>query len=979
MDIVRLNRIEEVHYEALNLPAGNRQAFLAEACRDDPDLRREVESLLAFSERDGSFLDSAPEALAAEMFAEARTGSELIGKQISHYKIINLLGSGGMGEVYLAEDTKLRRNVALKLLPMQFHTDAERRRRFEKEARAISALNHPNIITIYEIENESDVNFIATEFIDGHTLRELLSEKPLAWQEAVRIAIQVTDALDSAHSVGIVHRDIKPGNIMVRRDGIVKVLDFGLAKLTEPDTGEVDTREQTAPHRVMGTINYMSPEQALGERIDTRTDIFSFGVVLYEMLTGALPYAGSGDTNVNGSTIHRSLSTLNDDSRDIPPALGRIVKHALEKDRDVRYQTFADLRTDLKNLLYDSDQGLSDRAFTRQHTDPNKNGLSTNPDKLSISGSEAAVTGPARRWAIPALAALLVALTGVTVWYYEPFGRPKAVLSSATTKISPFTSFPGAADQPAFSPDGRQIAFSWDGGGKNIDLYVKLVGAGSPLRLTTNPAQDISPSWSPDGRYLAFIRRDDNENAIFVVPALGGSERKVGTADGTFSSQLWTECRLNWSPDGKTLAVPDRLSQEERYGIFLVSAEDGEKHRFTSPPENSGDGAPAFSPDGQKLAFIRSIGFSSAEIYVTDTRGGEPRPLTHDGQRIHSLAWTADGQEIVFSSNRGGGFGLWRVAVDGGIPEQVAGTGQNAFSPAISLQGDQMVYNVSFIDSNIWRADGPAAGRKGTPTKLISSTRQDHSPQYSPDGKKIAFASDRSGSEEIWTCESDGSNCTQLTSFNGSSVGSPRWSPDSRQIVFDARPNGNADIFVISIEGGKPRALVSEPYHDVMASWSWDGAWVYFCSNRTNNREIWKIPAAGGEAVQVTQGGGFEAFEAANGEALYYTKGRGASGVWQTPTTGGEETQVPELIDAAYFRYWAVSPEGIYFVAPAGVDKPAISFFAFANRRTSKLSFIDREPLAGPPGLTVSPDGRSILYAQADQSVSDIMLIENFR
>jgi Tol biopolymer transport system component len=402
--------------------------------------------------------------------------------------------------------------------------------------------------------------------------------------------------------------------------------------------------------------------------------------------------------------------------------------------------------------------------------------------------------------------------------------------------------------------------------------------------------------------------------------------------------------------------------------------DDGEKKRLTSPPESSSDDFPAFSPDGKTLAFIRSGSLSSEDVYLISIGGGNLRRLTANDGRIHSLAWTAGGREIVFSSNRGGPFSLWRVAVSGGTPEWVEAIGQNAYSPAISRQGNRLAYNVSFLDSNIWRLD-----RSGSPAKLISSTRQDHSPQFSPDGRRIVFVSDRSGSDEIWVCESDGSHPVQLTFFDGPVNGTPRWSPDSRQIVFDARPAGNADIYVISAEGGKPHPLTQELAHDVMPSWSRDGSSIYFCSNRSGVYQVWKMPAAGGQAVQVTQQGGFEAFESPDGKSLYYTKGRGSGGIWQMPVAGGQERQLPELLNAGYRRYWAVQDKGIYFVSPVSGARAAIRFFSFATHRVTKIGVMEKDPLQGPPGLTVSPDGRSVLYAQADQSISDIMLVENFR
>jgi Tol biopolymer transport system component len=676
----------------------------------------------------------------------------------------------------------------------------------------------------------------------------------------------------------------------------------------------------------------------------------------------------------------------------VPAELERIITKALEKDREERYQVVKDLLLDMKRLKqrleFEAELARSARSGEKDATS-GPAATETAQPRPALTAEEIArpttsieylvgATKQHKLGAVLALASLLAVGAGLIFWL-APFGWRQA--PPPTARIVPFTTFSGAADQPAFSPDGNQIAFTWDGGnGENLDLYVKLIGAGTPLRLTTNPAEDISPAWSPDGRYLAFFRRSANENGIFIVPALGGAERKLGQTEPNLSRQAWSQCRLSWSPDGKFLAVADRASPQDRYGIFLLSVEDGQKQKLTSPPASSDDIYPAFSPDGRTLAFIRSSRLNSEDLYFISIQSGKLQRLTADERRIHSLAWTADGREIVFSSNRGGGFGLWRAAVSGGRPERLAVTGQNAYSPAISRRGNRLAYNVAFLDSNIWRLDrSSAAGRQNSPTKLISSTRQDHSPQFSPDRKKIVFASDRSGSDELWVCESDGSNPAQLTFFDGPANGTPRWSPDGQQIVFDARPAGNADIYVVSAEGGKPRPLTLEPSHDVMPSWSRDGRWIYFCSNRSGAFQAWKVPAAGGQAVQVTKQGGFEAFESLDGKLLYYTKGRGPGGIWQMPVTGGEERQVPELLSAGYWRYWAVLDDGIYFVAPKASARPTINFFNVATHRVMQLGVLERDPLQGPPGLTVSPDGRWVLYVQADQSISDIMLVENFR
>ncbi len=368
MDRQRLNQIEDLYHSGLELSPDAREAFLDKNSGDDHELRGELGSLLAIKKESNKFFEQPPLSLAAEMFAEKAKKASLLGKQISHYKIISLLGSGGM-DVYLAEDTKLHRQIALKIVKAEFETDVERIERFKREARAVSALNHPNIITIYAIEETEAGNFIATEFIQGQTLRERIAAGPISWQEAVKIALQITRALKSAHSVGIIHRDIKPANIMIRRDGIVKVLDFGLAKLMARDSVSPETREHTAPHRVMGTINYMSPEQILGERVDERTEIVSFGVVLYKMLSGGTPFQGVSDAAIYNATLNKVPPALSELKKEIPPELDQIVKCTMEKDVEKRYASISELRADLKTILHDSQTGSLDSAVQLTNID----------------------------------------------------------------------------------------------------------------------------------------------------------------------------------------------------------------------------------------------------------------------------------------------------------------------------------------------------------------------------------------------------------------------------------------------------------------------------------------------------------------------------------------------------------------------------------------------------------------------------------
>src|SRR5215510_6769248 len=571
---------------------------------------------------------------------------------------------------------------------------------------------------------------------------------------------------------------------------------------------------------------------------------------------------------------------------------------------------------------------------------------------------------------------------GVAIW--AMFFRPPKESPTPLLNIVPFTSFSGRETQAAFSPDGNQVAFVWDGEkGDNLDIYVKLIGAGQPLRLTSHPAADTHPVWSPDGRYIAFFRQAAESSGFYLIPALGGTERKV--ADVFPYRDPFQGNSQYYSPDGKFLAVADKNSQEEPLCIYLVSVETGEKRKVTAPSAGStGDSYPAFAPDGKTLAFIRSSSRATTDLYLLSLGGGATRRLTFDNTSILGLAWTSDGREIVFASRRGGSiYSLWRIPAAGGTPERLPTIGQSVGSPAISRQGGHLAYTQYLDDQNIWRLELDAAGRAGAATSLISSTLDDNGPDYSPDGRKVVFASNRSGGFGIWVCDRDGTNPVQLIDRGPYLTGTPRWSPDGRWIAFDSRSNdtgreGNADIYVISAEGGQPRRLTSDPAEDVTPSWSRDGKWIYFGSTRSGGMQIWKVPAEGGQAAQVTEQGGFEGFESIDGKLFYYAKGRSVPGIWQKSVTGGAETPLLDHHKAGYWRFWAVTQKGIYFATANEPARPVIEFFNFTNRKVTTIATLYRPLSPSDPGLTIAPNGRSLLFGQMDQSGSDLMLVENF-
>ncbi|MDA2928943.1 DUF5050 domain-containing protein, partial [Acidobacteria bacterium AH-259-O06] len=719
-------------------------------------------------------------------------------------------------------------------------------------------------------------------------------------------------------------------------------------------TAQASEELLTSPGTAVGTVAYMSPEQARGEEPDTRTDLFSFGVVLYEMATGSLPFKGTATAVVFSEILTKTPTSPVRLNPELPDELEKITDKALEKDREVRYQSAKDLMVDLKRLKRDTDSGKS------------------------------AITAPAKvQPAVPLrlVGTIVVAIVIIAAgWFW--FVRPPRQEAEAPLSAVPLTSYAGQESGPSFSPDGNQVAFSWDGQKQdNFDIYVQQIGVGRPLRLTTDPAADSRPAWSPDGRHIAFLRGVAPGKAeVRLIPPLGGSERKLAEIGSSSST-------LAWSPDSEWLAVTDRPTTEEPLALFLLSTGSGEKRRLTSPQVGRSDGHPAFSRDGRTLAFSRVVTFGLSHLYLLELSEeyepiGEPRQLTYESGLSRFPVWIQDGREIIFSLGSFTNPSLYRISVSGSArPRRLSFGGENGWHPAISQQGHGLAYAQSTYDTNIWRAAVPRpsispSADTSEPEKLIFSTREDRAESYAPDGARIAFRSDRSGSPEIWVCNSDGSNPVKLTSFGGPTTGSPSWSPDGQQICFVCRPEqGNADICVISSEGGAPRRVTSNPSAENWPSWSRDGEWIYFRSNRSGENQVWKIRPEGGEAVQVTRGGGTRAIESPEGKTLYYSKStQGGQSLWRVSVEGGEERKV--LDGLLYNTGFDVVNEGIYFISgPDASSNQSIAFLEFASGKITPIPSVSN----AFGRISVSPDGRWILYDRWEETQSDLMLVENFR
>jgi Tol biopolymer transport system component/predicted Ser/Thr protein kinase len=880
----------------------------------------------------------------------------MIGQTLGHYRIEAKLGEGGMGVVYRAHDTHLDRPVAIKVLPSERVSDLGRKHRFAQEAKAASALNHPNIITIHDISSDQAVDFIAMEYVAGKALDQVIGNKRVPLRDTLKYAVQIAEALTAAHQAGIVHRDLKPANIMVTEKGLVKVLDFGLAKLTElaeaAGDATVTLEPRTEEGTIVGTVAYMSPEQAEGKRVDARSDVFSFGSVLYEMVTGRRAFHGDSKLSTLTAVLHHEPEPIGPEA---PAELNRIIARCLRKDPARRFQHMEDLKVALEELKEES----GSRALAAPVAKP-----------------------PARRVPLLLVAAAAAVALAAAAWFWFP--RASSHAPEAASTPVPLTSYPGPESQPSFSPDGTQVAFAWRRG-RDWDIYIKQIGVEEPFRLTHDPADELGPAWSPDGGYIAFTRTLPNEKfAAVVVPQRGGPERVVGEFAWpptlVITRGFSPVASLAWTPDSKSLVVAGRDDSKEPFGLFLVSVASGEKRRLTSSPEaGSGDSTPAISPDGRTLVFARFLAYTRADLYLLrlNANGGadaEPVRLPPAGALNAKPTWIADGREIVFwAAPRSSIFGaLWRMAPsESGVPQRLALPGRVAADPAISPRGGRLAYTALSFNWHIWRVGISGSGRESRqPVKFIASTWGELEPHYSPDSSKIAFVSGRSGEREIWVCDSDGSHPVQLTSFGGPLVARPRWSPDGEQIVFYADAAGTRAVYVINAKGGAPRRLTDHPV-GANPEWSSDGRWIYFSSKE----QTWKMPASGGEAIAVP-GLRQVPIESADGKYLYFGRGwPDKYAVWRVPVGGGEKVRV---IDALLpTGGWELFEDGIYYVGMAGDDgRSPIQFKSFA---TGKVETLATTTARVENGFTVSPDRRTILFVQADEGESDLMLVENFR
>ena len=602
----------------------------------------------------------------------------------------------------------------------------------------------------------------------------------------------------------------------------------------------------------------------------------------------------------------------------------------------------------------------------------------------AAASAQPARTSARRRWPLVAAVAAVAASMVALVVARQP--APSAPGSASPVPVAvPLTSYRGSELYPALSPDGSQVAFSWEGPREdNADIYVKLVGPGEPHRLTTDPAADLSAAWSPDGRQIAFLRcaGDGDRCAIYLIPALGGAERRL--ADIGLTAFHAAAGRLAWTPDGAWLAAAGRFGPDDPSEVWLLSPGTGERRRLTTAdPLQIGDYGLAFSPDGRFLALLRFSTRSVGDLYLLPLApghvpGGPLVRLTNESLSVGGVGWSPEGNRVYYSSGGALGYRTLRMlAFDPARPERRVEpvplpAGEHATMLASARR--HIVYAREQWDTNIWRLSLPAA--PGGPSLAIASTLHDHNPDFSADGKKVTFTSTRSGTEEIWVANADGTAATQMTTVGGPNTSNSRWSPDGRTILFNSRRSGSSDLYLLDVATRSLRRLTDDAGDEYEPRWSRDGSRIYFVSTRGGRPEVWRIPSGGGAAVQVTRGGGTAAFESADGRWLYYAKDMGRpTSIWRVPVEGGEETKV--LDGLSYTFNYAVTSKGIYLLAVRGASSFAqVEFFDFATGRATVLHTLDRPHWFG---FAVSPDERSILFSKVDSRNGDLIVVENLR
>jgi serine/threonine protein kinase len=881
------------------------------------------------------------------------------GTRVGPYEIVSLVGAGGMGEVYRARDTKLGREVALKVLPAAVASDPERLARFRREARVLAALNHPQIAAIYGLEEVDGISALVLELVPGQTLAERLKAGRIPPHEALIIAGQIADALDAAHQKGIVHRDLKPANIKLSSATTVKVLDFGLAKALH-EGFEVDsshsptvTASDTDAGLILGTPAYMSPEQARGDPVDRRTDIWAFGCLLFEMLTGTPAFVRRTVTDTIAAILHAEPEWTRLPV-ETPEGIRRLLTRCLRKDADRRLHDIADARIELEDAMV----------------------VAVKP----IEGYRPRQWSPVTRWGIVVAAA--VVLLSIVLLQFRNLSPP----TPPEARVNRLTDFAGLEESPAFSPDGRSVAFTAGVGGTR-QLFVQLIAGGAPLQLTRDPIDHELPRWSPDSSsiwYFSPAASGEAQGNVWEVPALGGTPRRVINSLG--------------GADGNPIDGRLALFRLAKAGIELATvAPDGSNLNVVAElPATTYYLYPRWSRDGRWIAFQRgdSVRF---DIFVVPAAGGQPRQVTRDNNMIGGFAWLPDSTGLIYSSSRGSTMpylptlNLWRVALSNGAVRQVTSGEVSYLQPDLSRAGTILV-NRMRLQTDIWKfpVDGPPADNVRRGTRITSQTGHVLTPTVGRNDKEVAFLSDSGGHANLWVVNTENGDMRQITHERDPNVavGVPVWSPDGRAIAFVYSRGNQGLTFGVWLVGPDGSNLRNVANPGLGPAWSADGRWLYYSTRGGTDASqvvLQKVRTDGGEPITVRTER-LRNVIGSDGTTLYYTIERPlVDGTPEFEIRAASPENAPfrvlTRIPASRVPIWqivnpALSPDGKW-LAQALTDGFTTNIWALSTQTGQWRQLIDFGDRATFIARRVSwsADGQSILAAVGEGD-SDIVLLE---
>ena len=916
-------RVKELCGAALQRAPGARAQFLAEACADD-SVRREVETLLAAYE--SQFMEQPAVGEVAELIVQGPSNKLAAGTRVSHYEIVRSIGAGGMGEVYLAEDTRLNRRVAIKFLPSDSVADEQANSRLLREAQAAATLEHPHICAVHEIGEADGRQFIVMQYVEGETLADRLKRAPLPLKAALDVAVQVADALAEAHAHGIVHRDIKPANIIINPRGQVKVLDFGLAKRIVVDSEDKTQKRLSQSGVIMGTVAYMSPEQARGQTVDARTDVWSLGVVLYEMVAGRNPFVGETMSDCLAAILKTEPPPLECQSEAASVELQHILRKALRKDRAERYQTADELLLDLTGLqkrlvgAAESAQAAEHATQTGDSPAVNTAAQAEQTQTLRATQPQTQEVAQARRRRILLIGVLAVGLLALSLaGVLLRRARQNTLTALSVGRVNQLTIWSGLDDFASISPDGNTVAYCSDHGG-SFEIYVKaLTPDAKEIQLTSDRGQNYEPAWSPDGQHIAYYSKQ--RGGIWVMPAAGGDAKQL-TEFGSYPA---------WSPDGKQIAFQSNpLTDLGAYGrnalppstLWLVAAQGGEPRQLTQVGQPAGGhGSPAWSPDGKRIAF-EVDDYDAASIWTVSVNGNDAKRVSVSPQwHSYGPVYAPDGQSILYS--RGDGMLQLRVSPDTGEPigepTPVTGIGgPPSFVRRVSFSADgkKAAYSLVRRSESISAVflQPKSATALGSPVALVSNaSERNNYPSFSPDGKRIVFVScNVSGTGcHVWLMNTDGSNQTQLTAGEGSQI-VPNWFPDMSQVAYVSNRTGHHSYWAINLESKREKMLLDLPGGIDYARLSPDGKQIVFNSKRGGSViNVWTAALAGGEPKQLTfdqEMMGFPAWSP-DGKLIAFQMKRGDdTHVMVMPSEGGPPTQLTFDKGQSWLYNW--SPDG---------------------------------------------------------------------